>query len=396
MLNGTRFDSIQEQDILQLIDNGVREGLLLEYKRDRYGQSDADKKEFLKDISSFANRSGGHLIIGINEQDGIAASISAIPEDQIDQELQRLESLARDSIEPRIPSINFRSLSVSGGAVILIRIGPSWSLPHRTAFKNSNRFFGRNSAGSYELSMDEIRALFLSGQTLAQRAEKFVKERLEALPYGPIIPLHRSNQGILALHLVPLNSLALNQAFDPNIVDRYSHDFRPMDSMGFSRMLNLHGLLVYQGGDSCTGYTQIFRNGCVEALAIGATKHRTNDEGETERYIPSFSVAKWLLEGLCSYMDGLHNIEASPPILVSISFIDAHNSKLSVKNPDYYGKHPNFNSQNIILPSFIISEFGTHESYAHELSKAMDILWNAFNYNRCTLFNMDRRWIGEQ
>ncbi|PJN93996.1 ATP-binding protein, partial [Amaricoccus sp. HAR-UPW-R2A-40] len=87
MLNGTRFDSIQEQDILQLIDNGVREGLLLEYKRDRYGQSDADKKEFLKDISSFANRSGGHLIIGINEQDGIAASISAIPEDQIDQEL---------------------------------------------------------------------------------------------------------------------------------------------------------------------------------------------------------------------------------------------------------------------------------------------------------------------
>ena len=37
--------------------------------------------------------------------------------------------------------------------------------------------------------MDEIRALFLSGQTLAQRAEQFIRERLELIPQSPMTPM---------------------------------------------------------------------------------------------------------------------------------------------------------------------------------------------------------------
>jgi predicted HTH transcriptional regulator len=47
----------------------VPEGVLVDYKRSTYGRSDNDIMESLKDVSSFANTSGGHLIIGVDEKD---------------------------------------------------------------------------------------------------------------------------------------------------------------------------------------------------------------------------------------------------------------------------------------------------------------------------------------
>ncbi|MDH2345513.1 ATP-binding protein [Bradyrhizobium sp. SSUT77] len=90
---------LSEQDLLNQIAAGVPEGVLVDYKRSTYGRTDNDVKEFLKDISSFANTSGGHLIIGVDEKDGIPTQIVPVV-GSVDQELQRLENLARDGLEP--------------------------------------------------------------------------------------------------------------------------------------------------------------------------------------------------------------------------------------------------------------------------------------------------------
>jgi hypothetical protein len=57
------FDSLAESDLAELMTGQVPEGLRIDYKRDLYGGSDADKRELLKDTSAFANAFGGHLII---------------------------------------------------------------------------------------------------------------------------------------------------------------------------------------------------------------------------------------------------------------------------------------------------------------------------------------------
>jgi hypothetical protein len=44
-----------ECGLIALIDDGELEGKMIDYKRDRVGQADGDKKEFLYDVSSFAN-----------------------------------------------------------------------------------------------------------------------------------------------------------------------------------------------------------------------------------------------------------------------------------------------------------------------------------------------------
>jgi hypothetical protein len=66
------FDNIKVADLQELVDAGATESQVLEFKRDAYGSADADKKELLKDVSSFANMHGGHLVIGIEGAQGVA------------------------------------------------------------------------------------------------------------------------------------------------------------------------------------------------------------------------------------------------------------------------------------------------------------------------------------
>jgi predicted HTH transcriptional regulator len=61
------LDHITEADLQALISDAVPEGRTIEYKRALPGNSDGEKKEFLADISSFANTSGGDLIYGMDE-----------------------------------------------------------------------------------------------------------------------------------------------------------------------------------------------------------------------------------------------------------------------------------------------------------------------------------------
>ena len=72
------FNSLTEPDIQELVTAGVPEGLRIEYKRDLYGGTDAEKKEALKDVSALANAEGGHLVIGVEAQNGVPTSVSGV------------------------------------------------------------------------------------------------------------------------------------------------------------------------------------------------------------------------------------------------------------------------------------------------------------------------------
>lgn len=83
-----------------------------------YGDSDADRKEFLKDMSAFANARGGHPIIGIDEAAGVP-----------------------------------------------------------TAFAGTHRFWIRDSTGAHEASMAELRGLFSEDADAARFIRAFRDEQ---------------------------------------------------------------------------------------------------------------------------------------------------------------------------------------------------------------------------
>jgi predicted HTH transcriptional regulator len=62
------LDLIDETILQTLVSNKVAEGKKIEYKQALPGNSDSEKKEFLADVSSFANAIGGDLIFGVEEE----------------------------------------------------------------------------------------------------------------------------------------------------------------------------------------------------------------------------------------------------------------------------------------------------------------------------------------
>src|SRR5271167_2537268 len=125
---GKSFDQIDSMDLQQLVADRVPEGRELEYKRELPGNADEDKREFLYDVTSLANASGGFLIYGIEEKrdgDGkatgepeVACGLLAFNEDET---IRRLENSLREGVDPRIPTVRFKSISGcrDGNALLL-------------------------------------------------------------------------------------------------------------------------------------------------------------------------------------------------------------------------------------------------------------------------------------
>jgi len=147
-------EDITEVELQKLIDEERIEKKVLEYKSELPGNKDSERKEFLADISSFANAIGGDLIYGVieNRETGKPEKLEGIEIKNLDQEILRIDQKIRDGIEPNIPSssINIQEIQLANSKyIIIIRIKKSWLGPHRVSFKSWDRFYTRSTNGKY-------------------------------------------------------------------------------------------------------------------------------------------------------------------------------------------------------------------------------------------------------
>jgi predicted HTH transcriptional regulator len=185
-----RLDDITELDLLALISNGVAEGRTIDYKRKLPPNGDADKKEFLADVSSFANSGGGDLIFGVDENAGLPTQITGFQSTDTDQEVRRLDSIVASGIQPRI-RYTIKLMPCSGGQkALVIRVERRWSGPHRVVFKGHDRFYGRNSAGKYALDVNELRRAFTLSSTVTERIRAFRTDRINRVVKPNPDPFH--------------------------------------------------------------------------------------------------------------------------------------------------------------------------------------------------------------
>jgi predicted HTH transcriptional regulator len=189
------LDSLTEKDLSSLIRNSVREGRSIEYKEDLPGNSDDDRREFLSDVSSFANAGGGDLIYGIKEKRDSQAIPTGEPETiiplsvNVDATSLRLHEMAQGGIDPRIPGLRVRAVPIqAGGSTVIVRVPKSMAGLHMVTYKNLARFYARNSSGKYQLDAHEIRAGFVAAETGHQRLSSFRLERVAKISAneGPV------------------------------------------------------------------------------------------------------------------------------------------------------------------------------------------------------------------
>ncbi|MEK6759722.1 MAG: RNA-binding domain-containing protein [Deltaproteobacteria bacterium] len=181
------FDDIEQTDIKDLVKNKVSEGRAIEYKQVLPGHSDSEKREFLADVSAFANAGGGDLLYGVSANDGVPQEAVGL-DDNMDSEMLRLENMVRDSLEPRIPDIRMKPIQgFKKGPVLLVRIPMSRDAPHAIKSKGRFSFYVRNSAGKHQMSMSELRAVFLDSEASLMGKFDDVKNLDNASAYNIIV-----------------------------------------------------------------------------------------------------------------------------------------------------------------------------------------------------------------
>jgi hypothetical protein len=321
------IDQITEKDLQALIENSVLERKTIEYKQSLSSDSDTDKKEFLADVSSFANASGGDLIYGIiqNKENGTPEKLEGLDIKNPDQEILRLENLIRSGIEPRIPSFDIRPISLSNLRIaIIISVNKSWISPHRVSFKGHDKFYSRGSNGKYPLNVDELRIAFTLSETIVDKIKKFRENRISNVYAGETpVPLYDGAK--IILHLMPIISFNPAQHYDIDKITSQSGKIAPIDHSPSNYRYNLDGFLTYYVGESgkSRSYVQLFRNGIIEAVDTSMLRN-------SELFIPSVAFERELIESFTEYLSILKALNVELPIFVFLTLVGVKGYSMAI------------------------------------------------------------------
>jgi hypothetical protein len=377
----TDFENVNIADIERLITNAVPEGRMLEYKRAFALGPDKEKKEFLADVSSFANADGGDIIFGLSEVDGIANEIVGITEEDLDSLIQKIDSLIRDSIQPRVTH-KIKSINLSDNKyIILLNIGKSWNSPHRVILGGHDKFYSRNSAGKYSLDTFELRNMFNFSNTLISKINIFKNERLQSILDGnPPIPISR--KGNVILHFIPFDTIG-SLDIPVGMLKEKSSILRLLFwDHGYNSKYNLNGHFLYSSHEETFSYdyTQLFRNGAIEAVDGLLFKRNI---------IPMYDFEKSILLYFQRSLKYLGSLNIQPPVYFSISLINVRGYELPENNPIYssvWGKSV-IDNDIIKIPENIIYNFDVKPESV--LQPMFDIIWNACNCEKSNNFDME-------
>lgn len=272
-LSNISFDELSERDLLDQVHAGVPEGVLVDYKRDLYGRTDSEVREFLKDVSSFANTAGGHLIIGMDESSGTPTALAPLTGFDPDQELQRLENMARDGIE---------------------------------------------------------------------------------------------------------------RAYEAHQL------LRPLASMGMTPRINFDGFAnLHHGSDGrCWSYTQVFRNGAIEAVKV-----RVAMQLDGKLLIPTLDFDKHIFDVLPGYLTALQRLDVPAPVVLMLTLQGVRGARLGVA-PQPLDEPAPIDRAVLELPEVVIERYGIDLDYQRASRPAFDALWNTGGFFRSSHFDTDGRWIG--
>ena len=238
-----QLDSVDEGHLNALVTNGVPESRSLEFKAKLVWGTESERKEFLADVSAFANAGGGDLVLGIEEDNGAASKVVGLDSFDPDKDILKMESMIRDGIKPRIVGIRPRSVVLSNGRrVVIVRVPNSLNRPHMVAFKNWSRFFSRNSAGKYQLDVEELRSAFVASESLTERIRQFRIERVDAILQGNA-PASLSGRTCVCIHMIPISAFGQSSSLDVATVRERGEALPPIGRRGWNPRVNFDGLL---------------------------------------------------------------------------------------------------------------------------------------------------------
>ncbi len=380
---------IKEEDLQALRENSVPEGKTIEYKQTLPSDLAKAKKEFLADVSSFANADGGDLIYGIVEdrETGTPKSLDGLNIENVDQEISRLDNMIRTSIQPRIPSVRIQPVPLKNSRVaLIIRVPKSWISPHRVIYDKHDKFYTRSSNGKYPLDVNELRIAFNLSDTITDRIRNFRLDRISELIANET-PTPFNEGAKIVLQLIPITSFNPVQSYDIDKIFSNKELISPIACYGYSYRYNIDGFLTFceDANKKSYSYVQSFRKGMIEAVNGSML-----EPYKEELKIPSVGYEEELIKYLASYLSFLQKLNVEPPIFVFLTLLGVKGYSMAVSGRFPFAEHHTIDRDILQLPEAIIENYDVRAQDV--LRPCFDSIWNACGFQRDFNYNDANEW----
>lgn len=402
------LNEVDLNDLQLLVSNKVQEGSQLDYKLKLPETNDKGKVDLLRDISAFANTSGGYLIYGIKEKDGVADKIIGVENLNFDNQKQYVENLVRTNIEPRLVGLEFHEITVdSSHTILIIKTPRSWNSPHVVSFVKHWRFYGRNSAGNYQMDVTQLKDSFILGSSITEKLEDKRNERLSLIKRsyqtGKQEPVPT-----LVIHIQPFESLQSFFTLDIKNLIYNSENLILGYKLHNEPKFNFDGVSIKDNYN----YLQIFKSGVTEE--VNTQIFDKNEDGEA--IIDALKLDSVVFRTTGSRLKLLKDSGVDSPVLIQVSLLGIHNYKLQTsyevnKQPMKTKLPDSVDRGNLITESIFLESLGnvlldgyfeaggdnfpnswkTAESI---LKPALDSIWNAIGIEACLHYDKDGKWKG--
>jgi hypothetical protein len=391
------IEKIGYETIERLVENKVSEDRTLEYKESLQLSSPEEKREFLYDVSSFANASGGDLIYGVREERDSAGKPTGIPEaiqplnfQNASAEILRIESLIRDGIEPRILGFVPKPIEVpsGSGSILVLRIPQSWQSPHMVKFSGASKFYTRSSAGKFPMDVGQIRSAFNATSNLPSRLQNLRLERLAKIVAGET-PVEAVDGPKLVLHLIPLSalesSLDITDDLSPQSLLMALHPIAGR-SGSFYRY-NFDGLVIFANDNPSINrgrYVQLYRSGLIEA--VDSDTLGIDSPEQWRGWIPSTFLEQCLLQSCQSYLNFLKSSGITAPIFVLATLTGVKGLCLAGRD---FRTNP-IDRDTLFVPAVTLENL---ERPLHpQLRPICDAIWRSAGVSRSPNFDNQGNW----
>ena len=396
--------SITREVLDGLVENNAPESQFLDYKQILPLSKPDEKKDFLKDVSAFANSDGGDMLVGIRSEEGVPEEIAGIPITEFDSLRNTIEQILEHGLSPRLTSVQVISVPVSNDSIVmLIRVPKSWNAPHRVEL-GVERFYKRTSGRKYLMNVDELRAAFGFGDNFRNRLNALHRQMFAAIPER--MP-DLSGQPFVSIYLIPYSTLGSPRMLG-GLSGEDSTTLRPLGTgWGARSRSNFDGLLAtYSSEEKVEAFTQLYRDAIVESASSGMLKNCTGArEGSMAKgVLPTRLMAARLILAAERFLRVQARLGVSGPVGIFVSIVGIRGFTIRDDHRNrFFERVETLIDRDVLHLPEIVAEQIPLDRDAIKLAfrDPLDRLWNAAGWPRSLLYDdqghcqIDECWFVE-
>ncbi len=389
-------DSLDTQ-VTAALASKASESLTLEYKTSPYEATEGGRKEFAKDLSAFANRNGGLLVIGIREEAGVPVEVVGVPSELVDQAVLWLESVARSNVVPHLTGVRIKPIEHQGRILLVIEVPPGLDAPYEVPAAGA-RFFVREERSVRAMSREELKFAVRREADLAQRITAFCDECWAGFAGDDRSSTMRLDdaQGGCQLVIFPLFDQSFSFRFDlPAVVKKF-----PFISAFHQREIGSSRATIAgidypqpkQGNGFSGGFVRLYRHGAIQ-IADGYTMDfRTRDGKELPH--PGKLLMDGLLESIKDGIDKSADVTGATSFLIDFRIRTRPGYRVAFYNNAFDSGYGEADRQNLLFDPIVVDlADGWKDRLPGSVATLLHQIWQAFGFNRCEYLNEKNEYI---